>query len=207
MQLNAVQVPAGNSIVQPPPGVWQPGDVNFQNVVAPGFASLQITGEAQALPPPIKPIIYPALIYQLYTNTTFTSVNVCVQNDVQANNLSAIRLEELINGVWTDITSPGYPQFLSPVVNQTATMVVCGMTTSLGVFELVEPNTDPNGFIETIAGTVYFGYNGDNILAKTAQFNDPASGYADINGTLYIADARQFPRAHDSERSDHHRSR
>ena len=45
-----------------------------------------------------------------------------------------------------------------------------------------------NGIIETVAGTGSPGYNGDNILAITAELKYPESVIVDSAGNLYIAD-------------------
>lgn len=47
---------------------------------------------------------------------------------------------------------------------------------------------DSAGIITTFAGTGHSGYNGDNILATTAQVNYPWGLALDTNGNLYIAD-------------------
>ena len=47
---------------------------------------------------------------------------------------------------------------------------------------------DTFGIITTVAGTGVFGYNGDNILAKSAQLYLPTDVQADDSGNIYIAD-------------------
>ena len=44
------------------------------------------------------------------------------------------------------------------------------------------------GFLTKTAGTIWSGYNGDNILATMARLNYPFGVHADASGNLYIAD-------------------
>jgi len=50
----------------------------------------------------------------------------------------------------------------------------------------------PKGIITTVAGTGSGGYNGDSILATTAQLNQPGGIAVDNLGNLYIADNANF---------------
>lgn len=45
-----------------------------------------------------------------------------------------------------------------------------------------------NGLISTVAGTGIAGYNGDDMVATTAELSDPQSVNVDAGGNLYIAD-------------------
>ena len=47
---------------------------------------------------------------------------------------------------------------------------------------------DPSGIISTIAGTGTAGYNGDNILATSAELNQPFGVAVDNMGSIYVAD-------------------
>jgi len=51
---------------------------------------------------------------------------------------------------------------------------------------------DTSGNISTIAGTGTGYYNGDNILATSAQLNGPADVEVDSDGNIYIADTKNY---------------
>ena len=51
---------------------------------------------------------------------------------------------------------------------------------------------DPAGIIATFAGTGDFGYNGDGILATSAQLNSPYGIAVDSVGNVYIADSFNY---------------
>ena len=185
--LNSIPVPLGSPVLQPRDLFGStPLTVSFSNVSSAGTLLFQIIGDAQALPPGLKPIT-PDWIYSLTTDATFTSAQVCVETSMIADNFNSLKLYRLITGVWTDVTTPGYPQLVSPILNRTATVRICGTVTSMGVFEIAEPG-DPSAFIQTVAGTGGSGFNGDNIDALKATFQNARSGFADQAGNIYVAD-------------------
>ncbi len=52
--------------------------------------------------------------------------------------------------------------------------------------------TMSSGIISTVAGTGTAGYNGDGIVATTAQINWPNNVAFDVNGDLFIADWQNY---------------
>jgi hypothetical protein len=71
----------------------------------------------------------------------------------------------------------------------------CGVFDKFGNYFFTEEShrirkISPSGAIITVAGTGTGGYNGDGILAVTAQLDNPENTATDTFGNLFIADAK-----------------
>jgi len=68
--------------------------------------------------------------------------------------------------------------------NERVRRVACGT----GISGCTPPSGETTGFIYTLAGNGTAGYNGDEIVATTAELNNPTTVSVDNEGNLFIAD-------------------
>ena len=116
-----------------------------------------------------------------------------------ADNLnSRIRKVDAISGVITTIAGTGTPGYNGDGIMATAAELNRPWNLSLdtaGNIYIAEWGADrvrkitiSTGIITTIAGTGTAGYNGDGIMATTAELYQPATVVVDNAGNIYIAD-------------------
>ena len=90
--------------------------------------------------------------------------------------------------------SAGYSGDGGPAVNAELNNPNSFAIDNRGNFYITDPNNsrirkiDPSGIITTFAGTGVAGYNGDGILAVTAELNQPTGALPASNGNFYFAE-------------------
>ena len=106
----------------------KPVKLTFPSVTSGGTTTVTTTVGSQPLPSGFS-FGDPPTVYQIETTATFPQVTVCIDyGDTQFDNENSLRLLHFENGQWNDVTTS----------LDTANNLICGTTTSLSPFAVVE---------------------------------------------------------------------
>jgi len=124
-----------------------PVELTFDQVTQSGETSLQ-TSATGAEPPAGFALGDPATYYELATTATFSGmITVCIDYSAVAfSDESALRLYHFEGGVWSDVTSPGFPNVDANII--------CGEVSSLSPFAVLQETIQPVGFQPPLAALV-----------------------------------------------------
>jgi hypothetical protein len=147
--------------------------IRFDSVTQAGFTTVQPSTDPISVPGNFQLI---GNAYEVTSGSEFGEAQVCFTYDagLTSEQESAVRLLHLENGLWTDVTDPGYP---NTVTNQ-----VCGTVSDFSPFAIaLQLNTPPSDVVIT---TPFDPQRiGTNVQVRAA-FNDPDQG--DAHTALWV---------------------
>ena len=178
-------VPYPNGIVLPPDPDLYPVHLLFNNVITPGFTSLDITSAGPPLPPSF--VLGDGRYYNLSTTAETTdNIEVCIKFDPAALSqpAAALRMFEY------NVAGPAGPTWLDVTTGNAAGDSICGTTTTLSTFVIGFPSV--TGVGDTPAAASFALHpNLPNPFnpVTTIRYDVPASG-ADVSISIYDVTGR-----------------
>jgi hypothetical protein len=138
------ELESGENVVAVPVATDESGEpveadvvLKFDNVTETGEVTVTVIeagSPSEPVPPAGFTLAGTTTYYDITTTSTFSdNVEVCINYDDSGLDESLLRLFHLHDGIWTDITSPDYPD--------TTNNLICGNTTS---FSIVVPFLAPD---------------------------------------------------------------
>ncbi len=177
--------PYPNGIVLPPDPSLYPVHLLFNNVITPGFTSLDITPAGPTLPPSF--VLGDGRYYNLSTTAgTTDNIDVCITFDPAAlqHPAAALRMFEY------NVAGPAGPTWLDVTTGTAAGDSICGTTTTLSTFVIGFPSV--TGVGDTPAPASFALHpnlpNPFNPIT-TIRYDVPAPG-ADVNISVYDVTGR-----------------
>lgn len=160
-EVSPVTTPAGSNVNVTP---GSNTSISFEEVIDAGLTAIVSYGANPADLPPNYQLL--GEVYNIGTNATFTNARVCFTYDesgLTPAEESAIRLLQLENNTWVDVTDSGYPDI--------ANNRICGTVTSFLPFAtMYTVNSPPE--ISALTAPIDPTQLGQTIVA-TVEFSDP----------------------------------